>query len=226
MFKKKSLNHNQGIGSLLVIFSFLYKYSYQFWVRYKNSKKKVRRLEIGPGEFRIEDFETLNIFRNNITDYVGDISHGVDFKDNTFDLIYLSHILEHVPWYKLEYVLGELYRVLKPGGNIEIWVPDGYKIAKAFVDAEELKNNNFQNDGWYRFNSEKDPCVWAAGRIFSYGDGSGIKGHPNWHYALFSDRFLTLVMQKLGFKNILKMKNSECRGYDHGWINLGIRAQK
>jgi hypothetical protein len=68
--------------------------------------------------------------------------------------------------------------------------------------------------------------LWAAGRIFTYGDGTGNPNDPNWHRAIFSPRYLKEILRKLGFKNIREMNHSEVRGYDHGWINLGVKGEK
>ena len=64
--------------------------------------------------------------------------------------------------------------------------------------------------------------------MFAYGDGrtSDANNHYNVHLSTFSYRYLSELLEKNGFINIEKMNNSDCRGYDHGWINLGIRAVK
>lgn len=192
---------------------------------YNNRNKLNRCLEIGPGDKRIDGFETLNIVDTNSTDYILDARFRLPFNDNTFDVIYASHILEHIPWYQTLDVLKEWNRVLSKSGSLEIWVPDGLKIAQAFVDAEN-GNDYTDKDGWYKFNEHKDPCIWASGRIFTYGDGKGTLGHPNWHLSIFSFRYLESLLNKAGFSNIEKMNSSEVRGYDHKWINLGIRGDK
>ena len=65
-----------------------------------------------------------------------------------------------------------------------------------------------------------------AGRVFSYGDGTGATGHFNWHVALFSERYLGELMCKAGLTEVRRMSRSEVRGYDHGWINLGVCGRK
>jgi len=150
----------------------------------------------------------------------------IPFKNETFDILYASHVLEHIPWYMLDRTIKEWSRVMKKGGLLEIWVPDGLKIAHAFVDAEINNGTEYKNDGWFKYNETQDPALWAAGRIFSYGDGNGTLGHTNWHLSLFSYRFLEKLLTKNGFTNVRQMTSSECRGYDHGWINLGVSAIK
>ncbi len=192
----------------------------------KNRRNKSRKLEIGPGESPLFGFETANIVSTGIEDYIVDATNLSIFKDNEFSLIYASHLLEHIPWYKTKETLMEWVRILEPGGRLEIWVPDGLKICRALVDYEDSGLNYIDKDGWYRFNNSKDPAIWASGRLFTYGDGQGSINHPNWHRALFTPRLLKLVLQEVGLVNIQYLDSSNVRGHDHGWINLGICGEK
>ena len=53
-------------------------------------------------------------------------------KSHTYDLVYMSHILEHIPWFQTVDFLKEIHRILKGDGTVEIWVPDFEKIVEAF----------------------------------------------------------------------------------------------
>jgi predicted SAM-dependent methyltransferase len=194
--------------------------------RLRYSTRPHRWLEIGPGQGRIEGFETLRVIPGWSVDYVADASKRMPFRSETFDLVYASHVLEHVPWYQVEATLKEWVRILKRGGRLEVWVPDGLKICKALVEAEEHGHDYTHLDGWYRLNPEKDPCMWAAGRLFTYGDGKGRLDHPNWHRAIFTPRYLRHLFEKAGFVDVRELTHEEVRGYDHGWINLGIIGVK
>ena len=94
----------------------------------KNSLKPDRSLEIGPGIERFDGFETLDIRPRRNVDYVFDCAKKLPFRSHTFEIIYASHVLEHIPWYLVEQTIVEWVRVLKNGGNLEIWVPDAVKI--------------------------------------------------------------------------------------------------
>lgn len=199
----------------------LYKYFIQPSVISKNEKKSFRCLEIGPGEKRIEGFEGLNIVKNGATDYIADVSKNISLKENTFDIVYTSHFLEHIEWYKVEFVMSEIYKILKPNGILELWVPDGLKISEQLLLAERGELTKTP-DGWKRRNPDDNPYIWVNGRLF-YGDNPA---YPSWHKGLFTEQYLFYLMKKAGFINIERMDNSMCRGYDHGWINLGVKAQK
>jgi len=183
-------------------------------------------LEIGPGDERIPGFETMDIKASHWIDYFWDATRRMPFPDGTFDCIYASHVIEHIPWYKTKDILVEWVRILKAGGSLDIWVPDGLKICKAFLDAEAAGNNYIYRDGWYRFNEERDPCKWFAGRTFSYGDGTGRRRDPNWHLAVFSQRYLQDLLKGIGLRDVSMLESRDVRGYDHGWINMGVRGVK
>lgn len=192
----------------------------------RNSTKSRRYLEIGPGIKRLDGFETLNIIDGRSVDYITDISTLMPFSDDSFDLIYASHVIEHVPWFLQKQLFCELNRIVKPNGKIEIWVPDFSKIldvANVFVKKGE---NDTIKDGWYRFNEEKDVLTWVNGRIFSYGDGSANSMSFNWHRCVFTFDYLKQLLLNAGFVEIEAMTHNEVRGVDHGWINLGIKATK
>lgn len=226
IFKFKK-NTNKLIRSFfLKLFPNLTSYLITKTYIFINSNKIDRKLEIGPGIDLIPQFETLSIEKRPDVNYICNAFKKMPFHDNTFSIIYASHILEHIPWYYIDSVIEEWIRILKPGGYLEIWVPDGLKICKAFVDAEENHENRIHLDGWYKFNKSRDPCVWASGRCFSYGNGDDNLASFNWHRAIFSERYLKDILRKHGLYQIEKMTNEQIRGYDHGWINLGLKGIK
>ncbi len=185
-----------------------------------------RWLEIGPGYHgeRIPGFETLDVVERENVDHVGDASEVLPFDDDVFDLIYASHILEHIPWQYTEQALKEWVRVLKPGGWLEIWVPDILKTCKAYVDAEAGKMKRIKGNakGWRYVG--KDPCRWLNARVFSF---TGHLDPPyGIHKAVFSRRFLRKLMREAGLSAITDMKREEVRGKDYGWVNMGVKGQK
>lgn len=214
-----------ALKQYIYIYSFVYKHTYQKMLLRRNKGKKQRFLDLGPGDFRIPDFETFNLYYGKNVDYIGDAFSPLPFDDGTFDIVYASHILEHCPWYQISEVLTEWKRIIKPGGFLEVFVPDILKISKALVDYETNNSMTYKIDNWYRLNPKKDPAIWFNGRTFSYGDGKGTRGHRNWHLSCFTPRLLKQVMLDAGFKKLEILEHST-RAYDHGWINQGIRAYK
>lgn len=212
---------------------------FTFWFRYVwdhaktrynlilKSGKPDRKLEIG-ADFHntIQGFETISLEGSINIDYVLDASKKLPFKTDTFSLIYSSHTLEHIPWYQTVEVLKEWRRILKPGGSLEIWVPDGLKICRNLVRVEEGGEDESALDGYYKLVPDKDPRLWAVLRIFSYGDAKGTPGHPNWHRAIFTPSLLLDSLMWAGFEKVELLDRDQVRGRDHGWINLGAKGVK
>jgi predicted SAM-dependent methyltransferase len=57
---------------------------------------------------------------------------GVPFDDNSFEVVYHSHVLEHFQKNDAPKFIAECYRVLKPGGTIRIAVPDLEQIVNNY----------------------------------------------------------------------------------------------
>jgi len=63
----------------------------------------------------------------------GDAS-DIKLPDESCDVIFCSHVFEHIPHVKLPLVIAELNRVLKADGVLRILTPDLAKVARAYVD--------------------------------------------------------------------------------------------
>lgn len=53
-----------------------------------------------------------------------DCRKSLPFKDNTADLIYSSHFLEHVPYYTAINILKDWHRILKSGSKLTLILPN------------------------------------------------------------------------------------------------------
>jgi len=172
-----------------------------------------RCLEIGPGPNPVHpSWDTLDaVDRPGVTFRAEWGAEPIPADDDTYDLVYASHVLEHVPWFQTRHALRETFRVLKPGGAVEIWVPDFRKIVAGYVES-------CCRDNWRKHNPAGDPMLWVNGRIFTYGPGA------NWHRACFDFDWLVKSLETAGFTDCRRLDRP--RGTDHGPINLGVRGLK
>jgi predicted SAM-dependent methyltransferase len=68
-----------------------------------------------------------------VTSY--NLNEGIPFPDNSFDVVYNSHLLEHFSKEYAPVFLHECFRVLKQNGIIRVVVPDLEQIARSYLDA-------------------------------------------------------------------------------------------
>jgi hypothetical protein len=66
----------------------------------------------------------------------GDASN-IKLPDESCDIVFCSHVFEHIPHTRLPIVLAEINRVLRPDGILRILTPDLAVVAKAYVDNDE-----------------------------------------------------------------------------------------
>jgi len=176
------------------------------------------KLEIGPGDSPLgEGWEGLSPEGGPTVQHIGLWGEEpLPFEDDTVEEFYASHVIEHIAWYKTQKALDEAFRVIKPGGLIELHTVNFEYVARLALSQ--------QSDGWncHGMNPDKDPIMWAASRIFAYEKG----GNPHyWHKALFTPHYMRQCLTKAGFTDI-KLGLTP-RGLEkHGRVNLGASGRK
>lgn len=67
---------------------------------------------------------------------IHDVTKGIPHSSESVDMIYSSHMLEHLRPGQAQFVLDDCYRVLKPGGVLRLVVPDLAEAARAYVQRD------------------------------------------------------------------------------------------
>lgn len=94
-----------------------------------------RYLHIGCGNVILpKPFENLDARDGEGVDHLGE-AYPLDFADETFDLVYSSHVLEHFKRQDTQKVVKEWVRVLKPGGVIRLSVPSIDRLIEIYTAA-------------------------------------------------------------------------------------------
>lgn len=129
--------------------------------------------------------------------HVHDVCELSIFKNEFADLIYASHILEHVPMKKLNQVLVEWKRVLKKDGILRIGVPNFETIIKIYEDKDRDIN-----------------AIWMP--------LMGGQEYPdNYHRAVFNKNYLTSLLLDCGFTNVQEWDPNEVDNHDFtDWTSI------
>jgi predicted SAM-dependent methyltransferase len=118
---------------------------------------------------------------------------------NTADLIYMCHILEHVPRSKLSLVLKEMSRILKPNGILRLSVPDFDYIISIYNDT----NHNI------KYISQ--PLM-------------GGQDYPeNFHFEVFNKQYLEKLLIDNGFKDVMAWYPTEVDHHNfQDWASTAV----
>ncbi|MEO6453267.1 MAG: methyltransferase domain-containing protein, partial [Ginsengibacter sp.] len=100
----------------------------------------MRLLNLGCGSHYVvsPDWTNVDFNSNDLHVISHDLSQGIPFKDNTFDMIYHSHVLEHFSKSDGVKFVNECFRVLKPGGILRVAIPDLEQITRNYLKFLEL----------------------------------------------------------------------------------------
>ena len=93
----------------------------------------MKKLNFGCGRNILKGYINIDYVKGNGVDLVHNLNKTpYPFKDNTFDEIYASHILEHLDgdWFK---IIKDLHRILKKDGILIVKVPH-FSNAAAFIE--------------------------------------------------------------------------------------------
>lgn len=80
-----------------------------------------RILDIGCGRSKLPGAVGLDLGLHPGVDLLADFSRGLPFADASFQQVRLRHVVEHVA--DLAVLMGEVHRVLQPGGLVHILTP-------------------------------------------------------------------------------------------------------
>lgn len=134
------------------------------------------KLHIGCGDKYIPGFVHIDARELPHVDYVTPADKLDMFADQSVDLIYSCHMLEHLRRNEVAIVLREWHRVLKPGGILRLAVPDFEKIVEVYLKTKDLKS--------------------------FLGLLAGRQDYPeNTHYGVFDFAYLSEILSEIGFKN-------------------------
>lgn len=106
-------------------------------MRYKelkiNQSNSKNMLNLGCGSRFHPEFTNVDL--NSIAPYVQswDLRQSLPFSNNTFDVVYHSHLLEHFDRGDATKLLLECYRVCKPNGILRVVVPDLENIVRLYL---------------------------------------------------------------------------------------------
>ena len=138
----------------------------------------------------------------------------IPLPDGSLEVVYSSHVLEHLDSSEAERFLAEVYRVLRPGGIIRLALPDLRRRAEKYMadgDADEFMGSlNMREDSVHSLRTKL--------RLLIVGDRE--------HRWMYDSRSLIRLLQKSRFVDAREMAPGETTIPDPGSLNLYERQEE
>lgn len=165
---------NKFINTALYAFGF-----YKF-------KKSINGVHLGCGPNYINNFINIDANYKEKCDIIGRIDR-LQFKEESVDIIYNSHVLEHIPKDRIRKTLSRWHRVLKPDGKLYICVPNLENLCKLYL-------NNLKDE----YNLEEWEKICTISNVI-YG---GQNNKYDFHHEGYSFSTIKYWMKEIGFKDV------------------------
>jgi predicted SAM-dependent methyltransferase len=149
------------------------------------------KLHLGCGKRHIPGFFHIDAVEYPHVDHVATIDNLGFIADDSVDLIYNCHVLEHFRRKDVGRVLREWARVLKPGGTLRVSVPDFARLCEVYQRTGDLN--------------------LVIGPIFGRQDYL-----YNIHYNVFDERSLGELLLDSGYKDV---RRYDWRATEHAAID-------
>ena len=98
-----------------------------------NLQSQKNLLNIGCGHTFHRDWVNLDVVPADPTILRWDVKTGLPFADGSFDVVYCSHVLEHLVPEDAIGLVKQMLRVLRPQGIVRVVVPDLEVIAREYL---------------------------------------------------------------------------------------------
>jgi len=166
-----------------------------FQLRKKSLENKIY-LNAGCGAVLNENFINLDYWWRPKLDLCWDVTRGLPFKDKTLLGIFMEHCLEHLTYSDAYKVLLEFLRVLKPGGNLMVIVPDAELYINIYQSIKMGEVADFPSwDHACKVTPEYMTPIMEVTRAISL-DGE--------HRSAYDFKTLEIMLKRAGFADIKK----------------------
>jgi predicted SAM-dependent methyltransferase len=155
--------------------------------RFRAPRTGILKAHLGPGQKNYLD-GWINVDANFLTariDVWADLRSRLPFRNNSVDVFYSHHVIEHFPDSLLPFHCAEMYRCLKPGGIIRVGGPNGDSAAAKLIEGDA---------NWFSDFPEKRESV--GGR---YTNFILCKGE---HLTILTSSYLAELSCRAGFSNV------------------------
>ncbi len=161
---------------------------YQAWLAPASGNSARVRVHLGPGQEGYKP-DWINVDANIVSariDVWADFRNKLPFRDDSVDVFYSHHVIEHLPDSSLPFHFREMYRCLKAGGVIRVGGPNGDEACRNFLA---------ENHGWFSDFPDKHDSL--GGKLVNFLLCRGE------HLTILTRSYLSELLNAAGFAEIV-----------------------
>lgn len=194
------------------------------WKAKKNSYD-TSKIQIGGGKHTLEGY--LNIDIVPPADLICDIREGIPLEDQCSDFIFNEHFFEHVDYPKsAKKVIREFFRILRPGGQVVLGVPDSELAARSYVSKDKEFFNKALGTWYANRNCLGDINTYIDLLNYHFRDQDDDEKY-NPHYWAYDFDKLQSLFKGAGFSKVEKWKfDSTIANPKREWGSIYVVATK
>ena len=144
------------------------------------------KLHWGCGSRRLDGWINIDGWQSSATDYVHDLRTELPFKNESVELIFTEHVLEHIELNIAHRVLVDFFRIMEPGGRLRIVVPGLRQCCDAYSKGSL--------EWFHKVDDVVDSVGHGFNRIF----------YNHFHRYIYDFETLAIVLKKAGFKKVFE----------------------
>lgn len=133
------------------------------------------KLHLGCGNKHIDGFINIDIRYQPGVDIVDNIQFLRKIENNSIELIYSSHVLEHVSRWNIHSVISRWYDLLIPKGILRIAVPDFESICRYYLKTGKLNDVCGMLYGGQDYDENNHHWVWDFNLLANDLEKAGFK---------------------------------------------------
>ena len=148
----------------------------------------------------VKKYHKSTVYNSTNADYM-DLRKSWNFSSDSVDVVYASHVFEHLNFKTSQLFMKEAYRTLKKNGAVRIVIPDLYQLAKQYtLDYEQGKKDASQKF-LYALNLHLEGTYSERHNIL-LNFINWLQGHPHQHKYMYDVFSLKEILNKSGFSQL------------------------
>ena len=157
-------------------------------------------------QYRVASFYKKNNIR------YANAAKKIPLEDNSVEVVYSSHMIEHLTKSEAKSFLKQSYRVLNKGGIIRLAVPDLRRKAQEYLEDGDADKFVYETHMWY----PEITSLFQKIYIFLTS--------PRHHLWMYDFNSMSKLLKECGFNNIVSLEPSETTIPNPGKLNLKERS--